>query len=134
MDEFASVLGRDGAYPGLNLPYLAANANFSVSNSKAVAALQAPDGQANTAIHGKVAGSTIVTLPSGERVGVVGAVIPTLPSLTQTDDVVITPAGNDYLEALAAIIQSRVDALTAARVNKIVLLAHMQEIAVEKAL
>ena len=72
----------------------------------------------------------------------VGATTPTVDVISSPGDVTIAPADFDgtptpaQLDALAAEIQADVDALLAANpdVNKVVLLSHMQQIAIEQAL
>jgi 2',3'-cyclic-nucleotide 2'-phosphodiesterase (5'-nucleotidase family) len=94
-------------------------------------------GQEASGIAGKIAPSTVITV-NGERIGFVGAVTPTLAQITSTGSLDIFPANftNDAagLEALAARIQPEIDALVANGINKIVVLSHMQNLDVERAL
>ena len=79
---------------------------------------------------------------SAELIGVVGATVPTLGSISSPDDVTISPTWasgtptEDELDALAAEIQFEVDTLLAENpgMNKVILLAHMQRIDIELAL
>ncbi len=79
---------------------------------------------------------------AAEKIGVVGATTPTLATISSSDDVGVSPdpfdgsPTPDQLDALAAEIQAEVDALLAANpdMNKVVLLAHMQQIDIELAL
>ena len=70
----------------------------------------------------------------GERIGVVGATTPHLARITSVGGITVEPPDGDDLDALAAIIQRAVDELLGQRIDKVVMLAHMQQIAVEQAL
>lgn len=129
--EFAGIIGPDDrGWEGSRFPWLAANLDFSTDS--AVAPLITADGQEAATIPGRLAASAVVTV-DGERIGLVGAVTPTLSSITSTGNITVKPDSTD-LDALAAEIQPAVDALTAQGIDKIILLAHMQQIAVEKGL
>ncbi len=133
---FAGIIAPDGAYPGAQFPYISSNIDFSAD--AATAGLLVAGGQEASTIAGKVAPSAVITL-NGERIGLVGAVTPTLPAITSVGNLAILPAGfvvNDEgsLDALAAVIQTEVDALRSDDINKIILLSHMQVLNVERAL
>ncbi|WP_416397042.1 bifunctional metallophosphatase/5'-nucleotidase [Allohahella sp. A8] len=128
--NFAALLLPDGNYPGANFPYLSSNLDFTADAD--TAPLVVADGQAAASIPNSLAKSAIVTV-DGQRIGLVGATTPTQEVITSTGDVTVLPA-SDAIPELAAIIQTSVDALTANGVDKIILLAHMQQIAVEKQL
>ncbi|WP_099239029.1 ExeM/NucH family extracellular endonuclease [Synechococcus sp. BDU 130192] len=130
-----SILGED--FTGANFPYLSANLDFSTDANLAPLAVvggQAP--QANV-----VTSSTVIDV-NGEDIGVVGATTPTLDRISNSGDVGIFPSDFDLnptpaqLDALAAEIQAEVDALLAANpdMNKVVLLSHMQQLNLERAL
>ena len=132
--EFASVVraevGDGAAYPGSRFPYLSGNLDFTGDEN--LAELVVPDGQDAMLVGGSLARSAVVTV-GGQRVGIVGATTPSLPSITGIGGITVAPA--DYsLDALAAIIQESVDALTAQGLNKIILLGHMQSIDIEQSL
>ncbi|MBE9196136.1 5'-nucleotidase C-terminal domain-containing protein, partial [Synechocystis sp. LEGE 06083] len=99
------------------------------------------DGQEASTIPGKIAASTVITV-NGEKIGIVGAATPTLRTISSPGNVGILPSpfgGTPTaaeLDALAAIIQADVDALLLANpgLNKVILLAHMQQIAIEQEL
>jgi 2',3'-cyclic-nucleotide 2'-phosphodiesterase (5'-nucleotidase family)/alkaline phosphatase/endonuclease/exonuclease/phosphatase family metal-dependent hydrolase len=125
-------------YPGANFPYLSSNLDFSTDED--LAGLVTEDGQEASEIPNSIAGNTIVTV-NGEKIGVVGATTPTLGSISSPGDVTILPedfdASNpDDIAALAAEIQASVDELLANNpdIDKVVLLSHMQQIAVEEQL
>jgi 2',3'-cyclic-nucleotide 2'-phosphodiesterase (5'-nucleotidase family) len=135
----ASLISADAeaGYPGTAFPYLSSNLDFSTDED--LAGLVVEDGEAST-IPNSIAASTVITV-NGEQIGVVGATTPTLPSISSPGGVTVLPtefdASNpDDIAALAAEIQQDVDALLAANpdINKVVLLSHMQQIAIEEAL
>jgi 2',3'-cyclic-nucleotide 2'-phosphodiesterase (5'-nucleotidase family) len=147
----ADLIGGNAAdgFAGTAFPYLSANLDFTPnvdtvdSNGNPVEGLAdyvVPDGQAPQG--NSIAASTVLTTASGEKVGVVGATTPTLATISSPGNVGIAPIvfdGNPtpaQLDALAAEIQADVDALLVANpgLNKVVLLAHMQQISIEKAL
>ena len=129
----ASVIAPDGDYPGANFPYL--SSNLDVSTDENLAPLVAADGQEASSIPGKIAKSAIVTI-NGEKIGVVGATTPTLASISSPGGVTISPENPEDIAALAAEIQKSVDALLADNpdLNKVVLISHMQQIAIEEQL
>lgn len=140
--EFASMLMSETddenaslVYEGAAFPFV--SANLDVTTEPALADLDTGDGQQASSIGGKIAGSTVVSV-GGEQIGVVGATTPALASITSTGNITVTPevAAKEaqFYDDLAAEIQPTVDALVDAGINKIVLVAHMQQIAIEKAL
>ncbi|VUD40504.1 Trifunctional nucleotide phosphoesterase protein YfkN [Thalassocella blandensis] len=134
-EEVAALISaeQDGEnmWPGAKFPYLSANLDFSTDS--ALASLIGTDGAAATTLKNKVAASTVISV-GGQRVGVVGATTPTLRSISSPGDISVLPEDSADVAALAAEIQPAVDALTAEGINKIILLAHMQQIAVEQQL
>ncbi len=129
----ASVIAPDGDYPGANFPYLSSNLDFSGDAN--LAPLVTADGQEASSIPGKIAKSAIVTV-NGEKIGVVGATTLTLRRISSPGDVAISPENPEDIPALAAEIQKSVDALLADNpdLNKVVLISHMQQIAIEEQL
>ncbi len=131
-DAAGSILGAD--FAGTLFPYL--STNLDVTTDDNLAPLATDGGQAPQA--GKIASSTVLEA-GGEKIGVVGATTPTLDIISSPGDVSINPGDFDpiptpaQLDALAAEIQAEVDALLTANpdMNKIVLLAHMQQIDIE---
>jgi len=121
----------DGIYPGTDFPYLSANLDFSAEVE--LADLVTADGQSADLLANSIARSATVTV-AGETIGVVGATTPRLASISSTGDVIVLPENSDDLNALAAIIQSEIDQLTAAGIDKIVVLGHMQQLSIETAL
>ncbi|MCH8544302.1 MAG: bifunctional metallophosphatase/5'-nucleotidase [Alcanivorax sp.] len=124
----------DARWSGALWPYLSVNIDFSTDT--ATASLQQAAGQnVDELPPGSLTSSVVITV-DGERIGVIGAVTPTLPSITSTGNLDILPAGfaeNDAgFDALAAVIQDEVDALTNDGIDKIILAAHMQRLNVER--
>lgn len=131
---FTSIIAPDGNYPGSLFPYLSTNIDFTTDTATA-ARVQAPGQGVSRLPAGSLARSAVVTV-DGQRIGIVGAVTPSLPSITSVGNLTLTP--NPFTEdaagfdALAAEIQKEVDALTQDGINKIILAAHMQRITVER--
>ncbi|WP_159820444.1 esterase-like activity of phytase family protein [Cyanobium sp. Copco_Reservoir_LC18] len=124
-------------YPGTAFPYLSGNLNFATDVN--LAGLVVPAGQAPRP--NSITASVVFDV-NGQTVGVVGATTPTLRTISSPGAVGVAPVpfgGTPTaaeLDALAAEIQSDVDALLAANpgLNKVILLAHMQQISIEQAL
>ena len=128
---------EEADYPGTNFPYLSANLDFSTDEDLAPLAVES--GQEASEIPNSVTDSTIITV-NGEQIGVVGATTPTLPSISSPGDVTVNPVefnsnNPEDISALAAEIQGSVDSLLADNpdLNKVVLLAHFQQLAIEEA-
>ena len=132
------LIGGGTGFSGTAFPYLSGNLNFSGDAN--LSGLVVADGQAPRAK--SITGSVVFDV-NGQLVGVVGATTPTLRTISSPGSgigiapspfsAVPTPA---ELDALAAVIQADVDALIAANpgLNKVILLAHMQQINIEQAL
>ncbi|MEH2441600.1 DUF4330 family protein [Nostoc sp.] len=134
----ADLIRAKEDYPGTKFPYLSTNLDFSTD--KDLARLVTADGQEASKIPNKIARSTIITL-NGEKIGIVGATTPTLRTISSPGGVTVLPKEfNDRnaadIAALAAEIQTSVDALLTknSEINKVILLAHMQQIAIEQKL
>lgn len=131
----SDLIRTSGTWIGAQFPYLSANLNFAGDANLAPIAAASNDGLTAGALRGKIARYTVVAV-GGQTIGIVGATTPTLPSITTLGGVTVRPSGADAasIDALAAEIQPSVDALVARGVNKIVLLAHMQQLRVEQEL
>jgi 2',3'-cyclic-nucleotide 2'-phosphodiesterase (5'-nucleotidase family)/predicted extracellular nuclease len=124
-------------FPGTNFPYLSSNLDFSTDAN--LAGLVVADDQAP--LPNSIAATTVIDV-NGEKIGVVGATTPTIVSISSPGGITVNPQSFDgtptpeQLDALAAEIQQDVDELIAANpgLNKVVLLAHMQQIGIEQAL
>ena len=122
------LIARDREYPGTAFPYLSANLDFSPDAN--LRDLVVPDNREANTIPNSIAKSTTINV-GGERFGIVGATTPTLRSISSPGDVRVSPSNPEDLDALAASIQPSVDALTASGINKVILLAHMQQLDIE---
>jgi 2',3'-cyclic-nucleotide 2'-phosphodiesterase (5'-nucleotidase family) len=146
----ADLIGgaTDEGFAGTQFPYLSGNLDFSSNVDvtdedgnliEGLADFVVEDAQAPQP--NSIAASIVIDV-NGELIGVVGATTPTLPTISSPGDVTVLPQSFDgvptpeQLDALAAEIQADVDALLAANpdVNKVVLLAHMQQISIEQQL
>ncbi|MEO1131568.1 MAG: bifunctional metallophosphatase/5'-nucleotidase, partial [Cyanobacteria bacterium J06639_1] len=135
-DALEGLIEADDEYPGTAFPYLSANLDFSTDSNLddlVVAEGQAP--QANS-----LAASTVITV-DGEEFGIVGATTPRLGSISSPGGVTVVgstqqsdPLDTGALNTLADEVQSAVDDLTAQGIDKIVLLAHLQDLNNEVAL
>lgn len=126
-----SIESRNGVtFPGAEFPYLAANIDFSGDSD--FAARIGVDGDDARRMAGQVAGSAIARV-GNELVGLVGASTPELPNITSVGDLTVS-GSTTVISELAAAIQPTIDALTAAGIDKIIVLSHMQQISIEKAL
>jgi 2',3'-cyclic-nucleotide 2'-phosphodiesterase (5'-nucleotidase family) len=121
-------IGAEG-YLGTQFPYLSSNLDFSTEAT--LSGLVVPSAQAPQP--NSISKSVVLTV-GGERIGVVGATTPVLRRLSSPGGVGINPTNPTDINALAAIIQQSVDELVAQGINKIVLLAHMQQISIEEQL
>ncbi len=127
----------DESFVGALFPYLSSNLDFSTDDN--LDDLVVADDQ--TPLPNSIAATTVIDV-NGEKIGVVGATTPTLLAISNPDDVTVLPGEFDpvpteaQLDALAAEIQQDVDELLAANpgLNKVIVLSHMQQIAIEQAL
>jgi VCBS repeat-containing protein len=127
--EVRNILLNSGAWVGAQFPYLSCNLNFSGNSD--LSSMVVADGSALTAaLAKKLSGSTIATV-NGVTYGIIGATTPLLPTISSPGTVTVLPTNPVDYAALAAVIQSRVDALRTAGVSRIILLAHLQQWQVE---
>ncbi|MDX2265713.1 MAG: choice-of-anchor I family protein [Hyphomicrobiales bacterium] len=128
---------------GAQFPYLSANLDFSqdpnIAGRFTSSILPSTAYDANlsnlaaTRAAPRIAPATVIE-QGGEQIGVVGATTQLLAGISSPGlTTVIGPDAND-MPALAAILQPTIDALIAQGVNKIVLVSHLQQIALEQAL
>ncbi|MBW4659542.1 MAG: 5'-nucleotidase C-terminal domain-containing protein [Drouetiella hepatica Uher 2000/2452] len=143
--QFGDALRSGSGSPGSNFPYLSSNLDFSPEIT--LGNVRSTDLAANQAtaeassIRGRLAESTVITVTGNDgvagtaddqRIGIVGATTPTLRQITSSGQIGILPSNPTDYDALAAEIQKSVDALAATGINKIVLVAHMQQLAIER--
>ena len=137
--QFNNIINTEGkgtaTWPGARFPYLAYNVNFALDST--VAARVAPNGALAAALANRVSGWARVTY-GAETIGIMGASSPAFTTLASTGMLGFTPAqtggGKFDVNALAANLQLGVNEMRAVGINKIVLLAHMQDIAIERQL
>jgi 2',3'-cyclic-nucleotide 2'-phosphodiesterase (5'-nucleotidase family) len=136
-DSFTPASGWVGA----QFPYLSANLEFSgdadlssrFTNTSANAGLEEASSQ-----KGRIVPSAVVT-KNGEKIGLVGATTQVLEQISSTGGVEVkgfTGDGSerDDMVLLASQLQPVIDDLISQGVNKVILMAHLQQIANEKAL
>jgi 5'-nucleotidase / UDP-sugar diphosphatase len=144
--QVRDILRTGSGNPGTNFPYLSTNLNFDPEISSPQGNLAASDlatnqttAEANT-IRGKLAKSTVITVAGNDgilgngddqKIGIVGATTPLLRSLSSPGLVGINPGNPVDYAALATEIQTTVDTLTNTGINKVILLAHMQQFEIE---
>ncbi len=137
--QFNNIINRatsgTATWSGANFPYLAYNVNFAPEST--VAARATPSGALASTLANRVSGWTRVAYGT-DTVGIIGASSPVFTTIATTGQLGFTPAqtggGNFDINALAANLQVGVNEMRAAGINKIVLLAHMQTISVERQL
>lgn len=126
----SGLIEADEDFPGTTFPYLSANLDFTTDDN--LAGLVVGDGEAPHP--NSLAGSTVIDV-NGQEFGVVGATTPRLGSISSPGGVTIqgSTQANDPLRGgdlndLAEEIQAAVDSLTGQGVDKIVVLAHLQDL------
>ncbi|MFH7030605.1 MAG: bifunctional metallophosphatase/5'-nucleotidase [Heteroscytonema crispum UTEX LB 1556] len=145
--QVRDILRTGSGNPGTKFPYLSANLDFSAEVANTTDAnISASDLAANqdtaeaNSINGKIAKSTVITVAGNDgilgnaddqKIGIVGATTPLLPTISSLDRVGVSPSNPIDFNALAAAIQTQVNKLTATGINKVILLAHMQQLDIE---
>ncbi|WP_198648518.1 ExeM/NucH family extracellular endonuclease, partial [Cyanothece sp. BG0011] len=136
-DAAIQGVGIDGntGYTGTAFPYLATNLDYSTDSSN-LQNFVVPDGEESTP--NSLAGSVVIDV-GGEAIGVVGAVTPILPQIsniggiTMLTDSTVTSI-EDQAQTIAENVQPVIDKLVAQGINKIVLMTHLQQFEIEQAL
>lgn len=129
----ANLIAGDGrGYVGTAFPFLSANLDFSLDSN--LAPLVVNPGQEASTIPNGLSKSVVITTPSGEIIGVVGATTPWLRTESSPGDVGIAPENREDIPALTAIIQESVDELKSTGVKVIILAGHLQRFAIDEAL
>ncbi len=128
---FSSESSGGVTFPGSEFPWLSTNIDFTADGD--FSGVIGTDGDNVSNLNSQVAKYAVVTI-DGETIGLVGAVAPSFPNITSIGSLSISPAPGSSIAQLAAEIQPSVDALKSSGVNKIILLAHMQSISIEKQL
>lgn len=117
-----SVSTAGYSYPGTAFPYLSANVVFT--NDSNLKTRVVADGQDAAAISNRIARSCTISV-AGETLGIVGATTPELMSLSSPGRGIV------LLTNVVAEVQATIHALTNAGINKIILLAHLQQVEYE---
>ncbi len=126
--QVRTLIAKDRDYSGTSFPYLSANLDFS--NDGNLRDLVVEDRREASTIPHSIAKSTVITV-GGEKIGIVGATTPILDRISSPGDVRVLPAKWQDLNAVAATIQPSIDALIRQGINKVILLAHMQQLDME---
>jgi len=145
---FADVVFGSGnssnlSWMGTQFPYLTSNLDFSSSflNSRFIDAVRSdsafmvdvnnPGSASSTP---KIAPATVIER-GGEKIGIVGATTQRFEIITSSGDVTVkgNPGGND-MNLLAGQIQPYIDSLTNMGINKIIVVTHLQQFALEQQL
>ena len=96
----AGLIQADGiGYVGTAFPFLSANLDFSLDS--ALAPLVVDAGQEASTIPNSLSKSAVITTPSGEKIGVVGATTPWLRTISSPGDVGIVPENREDIPGLA---------------------------------
>lgn len=134
-NTFQAIIQGTPSWPGARFPYLSANLDFS--GDAAVAGLFTPNLLPNTAFVGpgtpQLAPFTTVEA-GGETIGVVGATTQILETISSPTGTQVIGPKQDDMPALAQILQPRIDQLTGAGIDKIVLVSHLQQFSLEQQL
>lgn len=135
--------GADKRWIGAQFPYVSANLDFSqdanlnylfTNQILSDTSFKTPANITNNNQKKGIAPSIIINR-NGEKIGVVGATTQVLAKISSPGFTTVKGPQVDDMPALAAILQPVIDSLVAKEgVNKIILLAHLQQIANEKAL
>jgi 2',3'-cyclic-nucleotide 2'-phosphodiesterase (5'-nucleotidase family) len=133
--------GSVAGWVGAQFPYLSANLTFSAdadlnprfTNTTTTAGLEEAASQ-----KGRIVPSAVVT-KNGEKIGLVGATTQILEKISSTGGVEVKGFTGDGSEVddmvlLASQLQPVIDDLISQGVNKVILMAHLQQLANEKAL
>jgi 2',3'-cyclic-nucleotide 2'-phosphodiesterase (5'-nucleotidase family) len=144
--DLGSKVFRDSFTPGsgwvgAQFPYMSANLDFSgdadlssrFTNTTATAGLEEASAQ-----KGKIVPSAVVT-KNGEKIGLVAATTQIIEKISSTGGVEVKGFVGDGSEIddmvlLASQLQPVIDDLISQGVNKVILMAHLQQLANEKAL
>ncbi len=135
--------GADKRSIGAQFPYVSANLDFSndanlnylfTNQILSDTSFKTPVNITNNNQKKGIAPSIVITR-NGEKIGVVGATTQVLAKISSPGATTVKGVQVDDMPALAAILQPVIDSLVAKQgVNKIILLAHLQQLANEKAL
>lgn len=139
----------DDGWVGTQFPYLSANLDFSGDSSlrglytgeilTSDAFATGPEQSATSTTAPKIAPATLIEVTDPETgivetVGVVGATTPVLGTISSPGGVEMIGTDQNDMAALAEVLQPVIDEVIAQGVNKVVLVSHLQQIALEQEL
>lgn len=125
---------------GAQFPYLSANLDFSAD--AAISPAVTTDVLPSTAFASdpfratttpKIAPSTFIER-AGEQIGVVGATTQVLETISSPSGTTVIGPPVDDMTVLAEVLQPTIDGLVASGIDKVVLVSHLQQIALEEEL
>lgn len=135
--------GADKRWIGAQFPYLSANLNFAAdanlnylfTNQRLnVTQFRTDTGITNNNQKRGIAPSAIAIV-NGEKIGIVGATTQVLQSISSPSPTVVVGPNSNDMPALAGILQPLIDSLIIAEgINKIIVLSHLQQLALEEQL
>ncbi len=139
---FADSFRASGNWPGAQYALVTANLNFSGDSALRGVADATLGGTAGNAFAGMEASSVkariapwVTVTEGGEKIGLLGATTQRLASISSpSGTTVLGTPGNDDMALLASQLQPVINQMIAAGINKILLMAHLQNIANEQAL
>ncbi len=149
-NAFAATFAPGGGWVGAAFPYMSANLEFSGDSALNPRFTDTLDGAGDptatlvpeaSTLTGRIAPATVIE-KGGEKIGLVAATTQILeaissPSGTEVKGFPTGPGANgeiDDMELLAAQLQPIIDELIAEGINKIILMAHLQQIGNEQEL
>jgi 2',3'-cyclic-nucleotide 2'-phosphodiesterase (5'-nucleotidase family)/sugar lactone lactonase YvrE len=138
---FRDAITSGSGWVGAQFPYLSANLDYSGSSdlsSRYTETVGTGGLEEASSLKGRLVPSAVVT-KGGEKIGLVGATTQILEQITSTGGVEVKGFAGDGSETndmalLASQLQPVIDDLTTQGVNKIVLMAHLQQIQYEQQL
>lgn len=148
-DAINTIIGADVRTPavdvrwvGSQFPYLSANLDFSgddninglfIDSIAEASFFRSNPNDLSPPAKRSIAPSTLITR-GGEKIGVVGATTPLLATISSPGNTGVIGSGTNDMVELAALLQPRINDLLAEGSNKIILVSHLQQIALEQAL
>ncbi|MTJ47785.1 bifunctional metallophosphatase/5'-nucleotidase [Dolichospermum sp. UHCC 0259] len=141
--EYRGAGLADDRWVGTQFPYLSANLDFAADSN--LSGLFTPNILPNTAFQTnptaslagtttpKIAPATIIER-GGEKIGVVGATTQLLESISSPTGTKVQGTKANDMDALAAILQPVINQLQTQGINKIIVVSHLQQIALEQEL
>ncbi len=141
---FRDAIQAGSGWVGANFPYLSANLDFSGDSDISGRFTNTLSGNSTSLIaeastlKGRIAPSAVVT-KGGEKIGLVAATTQILESISSTGGVEVIGFSGDGSETnnmtlLASQLQPAIDELKSEGVDKIILMAHLQQITLEQQL